>query len=184
MDKFTIILTNEKAATYKVVTFIIAVINLLAFLYYLLTASNLFNLCVSGMGLCILAAAFLYDLQFRLKSSMLYFNMAFIGCGIFWVLLGMYLGGSLMCVCGFFGWFVSKELKIVFSTIGCLYPSFPARLIPWSEIEQVRLKDNVLTLDLKSNQLLQFVISNRENIPDESVFNLFCNQMLQPSTAT
>ena len=179
MDKFTIILTNEKAATYKVVTFIIAVINLLAFLYFLLTASNLFNQCVSGMGLCILAAAFIYYFRFRLKSSMLYFNMAFIGCGILWVLLGMYLGGSLMCVCALFGWVVGKELKIVFSTIGCLYPSFPVRSIPWSDIDQVRLKDNVLTIDLKSNQLLQFVISNSENIPDESVFNLFCNQMLQ-----
>jgi Leucine-rich repeat (LRR) protein len=183
MDKYTIILTNEKAATYKVVTFIIAGINLLVFLYFLLTASSPFNLWVSGIGLCMLAAAFIYYFRVSLKTSILHFNMAFVGCGITWILLGMYLGGCLMCVFAFFGWFVSKELKIVFSSTGCLYPSFPNRLIPWSDIDQVRLKDNVLTIDLKSNQLLQFVISNLENIPDESVFNLFCNQMLQTSIA-
>lgn len=182
MDNYTIILTNEKAATYKVVTFIIAGINLLAFFYFLLASSIAFNQSASGMGLCILAAAFIHYYWLRHPSFMLYINMAFVGCGIIWILLGMYLGGCLMCVFAFFGWFVSKELKIVFSSTGCLYPSFPARLIPWSEIDQVRLKDNVLTIDLKSNQLLQFVISNFENIPEESVFNLFCNQMLQSST--
>ncbi len=184
MDNFSIILTNEKAATYKVVTFIIAGINLLAFVYFLLAIPGVFIQWVSGIGLCLLAAVCVHYVWLSSRSTIRFFNLVFLCCAICWIMLGIYLGGLLLGIAALFGWFVSKELSVRFSTEGCLYPSFPPQLIHWSEIEQVILKDNVLTLDLKNNQLLQFVIAEKENIPDELVFNLFCKQQLQHQTAS
>ena len=56
------------------------------------------------------------------------------------------------------GYFANKEKVIVFSDDGILYPSFPEKKYTWDEVAQVIWKDDILSIDLKNNKLIQFKI--------------------------
>ena len=45
----------------------------------------------------------------------------------------------------------------------------------WLEFNNIILKDNLLTLDFKSNKLLQLSINESESTVDEYNFNIFCS---------
>ena len=59
---------------------------------------------------------------------------------------------------GFVGFFANKKPVIIFSDDGIEYPSFPTKKYAWSDVVQVLWKDDILTIDLKDNKLLQFNI--------------------------
>jgi hypothetical protein len=51
-------------------------------------------------------------------------------------------------------------------------------LHPWTEFSNVILKDGLLTLDFKTNQLIQLGIEESEYPIDENGFNEFCNDFV------
>lgn len=46
---------------------------------------------------------------------------------------------------------------------------------PWTEFNNIILKDDLLTLDFKNNKLLQLTISENNILIDENSFNTFCD---------
>jgi hypothetical protein len=63
------------------------------------------------------------------------------------------------------------------------YPSFPQKKIEWNEVSNLILKDNILTIDLKNNKLIQHTIKENENKDlDETAFNIFIQQQLNNIT--
>ena len=50
---------------------------------------------------------------------------------------------------------------------------------PWAAMDNVILKDNLLTVDFKTNKIIQIEIVEGSTITDESEFNLFCTEQLQ-----
>ncbi len=174
MGNYTIILPNEKAATYRAVTLIIACINLFAFGYLYIKSSNEKEGVAACIGAILVAFALIQYTFVLSKKQTLYLNIAFVCAGIIWLYIGLYLIGLLVVFFSFFGFFTTKPFKILFSERGILYPSFPSVQIEWKEVGQVILKDNILTIDLKNNKLYQFVVSENDNNINESDFNLFC----------
>ena len=59
------------------------------------------------------------------------------------------------------GYFANKEKVIIFSDDGIQYPSFPEKMYTWDEVDQVIWKDDILSIDLKNNKLMQFRIEKR-----------------------
>ena len=49
---------------------------------------------------------------------------------------------------------------------------------PWSEFNNIVLKDNLLTLDFKNNKLLQLTIIENDISVDENMFNTFCSGLI------
>lgn len=71
---------------------------------------------------------------------------------------------------------------MIVNEAGVIYPSFPSKWYPWEVIDQVILKDNMLTIDLKNNKLIQISISEKENEKLEaSEFNTYCIEMTSKS---
>lgn len=68
--------------------------------------------------------------------------------------------------------FDSKE--IVFNTI-------PAKKINWIDVNNVVLKDNILTIDLKNNQLIQKNVDAEVSAKEEEDFNAFCTAQILAS---
>ena len=55
----------------------------------------------------------------------------------------------------------------------------------WNEVSNLILKDNILTIDLKNNKLIQHTINENENKElDETAFNTFVQQQLINITQT
>lgn len=61
------------------------------------------------------------------------------------------------------------QLKRVFKTI----------TYSWKEPDNVILKDGLITIDLKSNKLIQAEIADGKEAKDEEAFNRFCNEQLK-----
>lgn len=59
--------------------------------------------------------------------------------------------------------------------------SFPAKTYSWNQIDQVVLRDNLFTLDLKNNQVIQKPLQEAVSPETEAEFNAFCRQQLLPN---
>ena len=59
-----------------------------------------------------------------------------------------------------------RSLRVNFNADNIEYPSFPKKNIKWDELENVVLKDGLLTMDFKNNKLTQdeIKLSNEVNI--------------------
>ena len=68
--------------------------------------------------------------------------------------------------------------KILVSEKSIVLPGLSGdRIIEWTQLANVIKKHDLLTLDFKSNKLLQVQVINADHI-DEDEFNQFCQQQL------
>jgi uncharacterized membrane protein YobD (UPF0266 family) len=77
-------------------------------------------------------------------------------------------------------YFISKrKLVITINKDHITYPSFPKMLIHWAQLNNVILKDGILTIDLKNNKIIQHSVNENVN---EKEFNDFCSRLLTPNS--
>lgn len=73
-----------------------------------------------------------------------------------------------------------KKTTILFSDEGVFFKSvFKTIIYPWQKLDNVIFKDNLLTIDFKSNKLIQAEIAYDSEQTDEILFNRFCKEQLQ-----
>lgn len=182
MDKYPIVLPNEKEGTYRVVTIIVALINAVVFgyVYFNSTEEKLKSLALTGLLIGITDLVLFFVMNKTKFKSVFRIEIAFIICAVLWACMQLYLVAILMMVFAILGFYTNKKLLILFSKEGIRYPSFPPKLYYWEAVEQVILKDRILTIDLKSNELFQFNISPEEYKKiNEDAFNAFCKSQVQ-----
>lgn len=72
-----------------------------------------------------------------------------------------------------------KSTTVAFTESGIhLTRVFKTIVFPWKEMENVILKDNILTIDFKTNKIIQVEIVENSRMVDETEFNLFCKTQL------
>lgn len=71
--------------------------------------------------------------------------------------------------------------EIGFDMEGVTTNSIPSRFYPWADLSNVLIKDNLLTIDFKSNKLYQKQLQERITKGLEAEFNQFCQARLQNS---
>jgi hypothetical protein len=77
-----------------------------------------------------------------------------------------------------------KSTTILFSDEGVhLTRVFKTAIFPWTEMDNVILKDNLLTIDFKTNKIIQVEIVENNRMVDETEFNLFCKEQMQTPSA-
>ncbi len=176
MQSYSIPIPNEKAATYKVVTFIISLINLIAFVYVLLRADEkMRTIFLTGL-LCSLVAVSLF-VTYRYYAKFKWVNpvVFILISSLCWILAGIYVLGILLFTFSIISLYTSKALVITFNDEGILYPSFPVKMIGWQEVDFVILKDDILTIELKNNKLMQFTLESEvAALLDAGEFNAYC----------
>jgi hypothetical protein len=74
---------------------------------------------------------------------------------------------------------VKVQPEYAFDNESVVYNSFPQKKYGWSEITNVLLKEGMLTIDLKNNQLIQKEVNDDVSAQDEKDFNEFCRKRLQ-----
>lgn len=99
------------------------------------------------------------------------------------MLLGFYLMSSLLFIFALTGLSALRKLKVELDNNMISYPSFPQKKIEWNEVSNLILKDNILTIDLKNNKLIQHTIKENENKDlDETAFNIFVQKQINNIT--
>jgi hypothetical protein len=174
VNNFAITIPNDRIKTYKVVTFIILSLNFLGFGYVILqTAAT--TAVLAFVGLILNAVPWLYYLlnKKHIKSPII--EITLIASALLWMYFGNFWMGILLLFFSVMSFYTNKKTIILFNEKGIIYPSFPIRKYLWRDVVQVLWKDDILTIDLKDNKLLQFNIEQdfAEGF-DWMVFNEWC----------
>lgn len=95
-----------------------------------------------------------------------------------WVLLGYWWVGLIVILFVFLYWTSQQEIRIVINEAGTKYDFFPRRFVQWNDLNNLVLKDGLLTIDRKNNRITQAMIDENKTSVNEKEFNEFCNQQL------
>jgi hypothetical protein len=174
VNNFEIEIPNDRLKTYKIVTFIILTLNFLGFGLAFLNYSSV-NTYIALFGLMINAVAWLYYLLNKRHIKTPILETSFITSAFIWIYFGNIWMGVMLFAFGIMGFFANKKSIIQFTDEGITYPSFPIKKYEWAAISQVIWKDDILTIDLKENKLIQFNIDKAIAEKFDVVgFNKFC----------
>ena len=111
-------------------------------------------------------------------------GIPFLLLSICWLFIGNYLFAILVLCFTIIGFYTSRKFNVIFTKDKIHYPSFPAKTFLWSEVSNIMLKDNVLTIDLNNNKLIQAVIVEEDvDEIDVNGFNVFCQKQIRLATA-
>lgn len=101
-----------------------------------------------------------------------------------WLTLGYILFPFILLALGLMQVFLKKKFEFLFNRQEILLNSFFKRRIKWWALENVVLKDALLTLDFKNNKILQSeILFEESNVPNEKEFNEFCRLQLKAHAA-
>jgi len=177
MPEFRMKIPNERTGSYQLINLIIVLINL--FLFILVAISNQDKLSfVAYFGALLNAIATAWSFKFRKKNpgSRMPFFFLLINA-VCWFTLQRWLAGILMLVFAVMEYYINRHLEIIIDDGSIRYPSFPPKIFHWKDVEQIIMKDGILTIDMKDNRLFQF------SLPSESMaginvdrFNEFCRE--------
>jgi hypothetical protein len=82
---------------------------------------------------------------------------------------------------------LEKQVKfpqeIAFGKEEIVINSFPKKIFLWEELNNAIIKDGIITIDFKSNKLIQKEIQSGSSMQDERDFNEFCHNRLKAVTA-
>ena len=177
MLRFELILKKEKQRSYVRFSWLIIIGNL-AFFVYLSSLSGFTNIGpLFYVALAVIAIIVLHYSKEQRENPRLYilFLIIILGWintrGYWWVAIPILIFMIL-------DWIARRELIVKVFSDKILYPSWPSREIKWKELSNVILKDRILTIDFKSDKLIQQLIDENNTQIDEKEFNDFCRKQL------
>ena len=91
--------------------------------------------------------------------------------------MGMNLFGSALFTLMTLEFIMREKLMVQISSECVIIPSFFKRIVQWNELNNVILKDGIITIDYKNDHLFQASIKEEEPV-DEMEFNSFCLKLL------
>ena len=177
MPNYEIVLRNDKEKTYFIISYIILFSNFISLL--LLTIANGFTKW-GPFILSILAITSLFLGRYlkrpnekqTLYAPFLFFSLAWFFTPFLWLGFANLFFDVLDAVS-------RRKLTVLFSENKILYPSVFNKSIDWAAINNIILKDGILTIDLKNNKLIQQYIDEKNTTINEKEFNDFCKEKLK-----
>jgi hypothetical protein len=176
MEKIEIWLRNDKLKFYTRISWIIIFLNVVAFLLlaFFSTVNDYRSSSIAGLIL-ISIVIILKFYKPKWQIDFWYFSIIIIGT---WGSMKQYwIGGSLLFIEVLRSTAMMRKV-VAFYHNNVIYPSWPVKNIRWSELNNVILKDGLLTIDQKNNKLIQQEIDKTRTSINEKDFNDFCIQKL------
>ncbi|WP_276504081.1 hypothetical protein [Terrimonas pollutisoli] len=185
MQQFELFIQNEKADTYKKLASFIILLNVAVFAILIYYTNQSGTGTGSITAIIIIAVYFILNKvlpaskkpRFEFESSAL-FIISFT-----WLLMMYWWQAAIFFVLLFLYKISQRPLIVSVSSTAVIYPSFPKKEITWNELNNVVLKDDLLTIDFKNNKIIQQLIQKKEPAVDEQEFNDFCKMQLKSGMA-
>ena len=123
----------------------------------------------------------------REKDFQTYYRLPLIMSALGWVLLSTYGVVSVgmgrwfavfYALMGLAERFIKFPNEIGFTKTQVVHNSFPKKYYEWVEIENAMIRDNIFTLDLRNNKLIQKELDEPVSKELEKEFNEFCREQL------
>lgn len=184
MSSYRFILPDYRSRTIRFFTGLMLLLNFFLFgLTYTrtLATDSMHSLSLIGMILAFIAVLFFF-FKHRFSFLQLYrVEISLAMLSLIWLLIGAWLPGSLMLVLAYLSNRANKPMELMVDDKGIRFNSFPPKQFAWQEVAHVVFKDDLLSIDLRSNKLYQSVVL--KNAPDFDAlrFNQFCAARIQAS---
>lgn len=181
MRQFEIEIRNEKRKNYRFYNWFALVISLAGFSFFLFYN----NWWVEALGAIIIVFVYLLTRIYRRKIRKA--NYLFDDKGFFFLLLAFgwlglekYFITGICIVLGLVYQAAMQKIIFIFNKEGILKTNFPKKEFQWNALDNVVLKDRILTLDFKNNRIIQGVIEPSKVI-DQAAFNHFAEEQMKHS---
>lgn len=136
---------------------------------------------VGGIAMVVCISGIVYSLlHLHHKPGMIH-GIHFILLTLVWIIMPAVIPAICIAVFTFMTFIAAREKWILFTDEGIHYPSFPPRNLKWEDVQMVKIKDRVLTVEFGKNRFIQMIIKNHEEDIDEPAFNAFCDRQIKNS---
>ena len=181
MEKYSLVLRNDKVKQYNRFAIFIVLMNILVFLaisYY--SVEKIIRNIAFFAAVALVVILILQYFLVRTKQHKEYFYLS-AGLSlsfITWVQMGN-VWASIICVVLMLLYVIAtNQVTIHFNNNEIVYSTIPKKIISWHQLSNVILKDGLLTIDFRSNKIMQAEIMDIDGNIDEKDFNEFCSQRL------
>ncbi|MCZ2459281.1 MAG: hypothetical protein LC128_06610 [Chitinophagales bacterium] len=176
MKHYEIILKNEKEKTYRFISWLLISVNFITLFLLAVTAAHNKAILFILTFLALLSIPALK--YFRFQKGRTAFGIAFILFTITWFFTPYPWIAIINLVFLILDHISSGKLKVEFYDDKIRFPSLTGKSHDWNELSNVILKDGILTIDFKSNRIIQQQIEEESDSINEKEFNEFCVQHL------
>jgi hypothetical protein len=174
MQQFEVTLKNDKIKFYKSIALLLVLLNLAVFIFLLIADVHFYE---DAAALLLLGLYLIYLLYKSKKNKSVFFinGITFFILAGSWVALQNYLMAFACVTLGILYHLSLQKIQFVFNGSFVKKMNYPQKAYSWEMLANVMLRDNILTIDLKNNKLIQLEIESNIN---EIQFNEFVHQQL------
>lgn len=182
MQNFELVLKNERIKAYKTFILFFIALNIIFLIALAITTKDISvrSKVIVALFMTTVSFAAEYFLQKKYKhhsakgAALLYFVLVYLLLHYWWLTLCVMVISVLYIIS-------LRRLSVFVNDREIIYPSFPKKILRWSDLNNIILKDGLLTIDFKNNKLAQAEVIDAHNHSkvNEQEFNDFCkNQLL------
>lgn len=184
MKDYTIVLKNEKTNKYNTIAWLFIVFNIAASIWVSIAKKDSSTTMFIYIILPAIVVLFLHYRQLKTAAKKNNFDFPFLILTFPWIFLKLFWVAAIVVLISVLHGFAIRKLIVYVTVDKITYPSFPKRTIPWNELSNIILKDDLLTIDFKNNKIIQQLIEKTEYTVNEKEFNDFCHEQLQSAAST
>lgn len=167
----------------NLVSIFLLIIFLIAFFYYLLQAGlqgrNAWLLLIPVMIIGLMIKGFT---QQKRPEFLVYYRTELFIAALGWMLLPIYAEaryiGWMYAIMALIERYVKYPDEWAFSKEKVVHLIFPKKTYEWVEIDNVIIRDNLFTLDLRNNKIIQKELDVAVDKATEEEFNAYCREQL------
>jgi hypothetical protein len=167
---------------YRAINFISQILLLLfvlAFVYYCWLVGWNSNVLMQSLVLLIVVGLWLFNVT-RGRGEVVYYRLPLIIAALGWVFLPF--GWQWVAVVYALMGILERQIKfpdeIGFTREKVVRNTFPRKTYEWIDIDNVMIRNNLFTLDLRNNKLVQRELETPVNATLQEEFNTYCRQQL------
>ena len=181
MPQFQVTLKNEKRKFYDRFAILLFILNGIAvcvfpvLINYQELSQQRFSFAILAISMFMSGILIFSKSKNQRKYSFIITSVSIV---LYWLLMLYWWIALIMLVLLRLYMITTRELKMFFDNDHIDYPSFPKRTHNWKELNNVVLKDGLLTIDMVNNRIIQQYIEESPHGIDEKEFNEFCRQQL------
>ena len=181
MEKFSLVLRNDKVKQYNRFAIFIVLLNVVVFLAVSYYSPEKYARNIALFGAIAITVTLIIQYFFtrtKQRNESVFYSATLFLAFLTWVLIG-HVWSSIITILLMLLYIIAKNQVIIrFENDQVVYSSIPKKIINWNQLNNVMLKDGLLTIDFRSNKIMQAEIIDIDGNIDEKDFNEFCSKRL------
>ncbi|MBS1729641.1 MAG: hypothetical protein JSS67_02570 [Bacteroidetes bacterium] len=184
-NEYTLVILNERFRRLHLFRIIFLWLNAFMLGWMAFTFHSIYT----GIFAALTAGYACYDLFFSKKNIYHSTLEKFFLHGILFAIMGwlsqeFYLLALILAAWAFMGLKLKEHFWLRLNKDGLILQTFYQKKMAWEDLQNIILKDGLLTMDFKSNRIYQAIIIDIMPSTEEVPFNQYCLEHLQSATNT